>query len=499
MTAEGIISVKDISKNFLSTQALDNVSVNFRRGVVKGLIGENGSGKSTLANIISGVFPATSGTMTLQGQPYKPKSSFDAYQHKIGMITQEMGTIPSISVAENLFLGAEDQFRRGGLIDRASMRREAQEIFNSLRIPGIDPASLTGSYTLEERKLIEMARALRVEPDIFIVDETTTALTHTGRELLYSNIRRVKEKNGAVIFISHDIDELMMVCDEMTILRDGVFIAELQKDEFESEKIKELLVGRQLSENYYRADFEPSSRDEVVLKASNLHTMGGLKDVSLEVRGGEILGIGGLTDSGIHELGAALFGLVKVHGGEIRFGDGASLRGNRDALTHKMSYISKNRDQESIILDAPILDNIVIPSYKLLSRCGYIPRSAEKRLTNQQVESLQIKCRNVNQNVRELSGGNKQKVAFAKWLGNNAEIFILDCPTRGIDVGVKTSMYELMIQLKAEGKAIVLITEELPELIGMSDRILIMKNGRVQTQYSRSKDLSESYIIKDMI
>lgn len=499
MSETTLLRVKNISKHFMSTRALSDVSIDFHRGVVKGLVGENGSGKSTLVNIIAGVFPADEGRMELNGEEYQPKNSHEAYGHHIGTITQEMGTIPGIAVADNLYLGEEERFIRSGLINRFDMLKSAQNVFDRFGIRGIAPDSLTGSHTLEERKLIEMARALNNEPEIFIVDETTTALTLDGRNLLYENIRKVKERNGVVIFISHDIEELMEVCDEITILRDGVFIRELQKNEFDAEWIKTLLVGRKLSDHYYRDDFIPSKLDDVALKVSDIYTMGGLEKVSFELHKGEILGIGGLADCGMHELGAVLFGLTRAVKGSVTFHDGGELTGTISAVRHGMGYISKNRDQESIILDATILENTVIPSYRNLAKYGYITRRSEKKLTQQQVESLSIKCRSIRQNVRELSGGNKQKVAFGKWLGNDSEIFILDCPTRGVDVGVKTAMYQLMMKMKDEGKAIVMITEELPELIGMSDRILIMKNGRVQQEYARAETLSENHIIKDMI
>ena len=494
-----LLSVCKICKNFISTQALCDVSVDFHRGVIKGLVGENGSGKSTLVNIIAGVHMPTEGTLTLNGEPYAPRSSYEAYNRHIGTITQGMGTISGIPVADNLFLGEEDRFQRRGIIDRRAMLRKAREVFQRFGIQGIDPAKMTGSYTLEERKLIEMARALCNDPELFIVDETTTALSMQGRDLLYRNIRQVRERGGAVIFISHDIDELMEICDEITILRDGVFIRELVRDEFDAELIKELLVGRQLSDHYYRTDPGPTHLNEVALRANGVYTMGGLKNISFKLHKGEILGVGGLTDCGMHELGATLFGLVKPVQGEITFADQKPLTGNQSAIRHGMGYISKNRDQESIILDATILENMVIPSYKKLAKCGYITLGREKALAAEQVRSLSIKCRSVRQNVRELSGGNKQKVAFGKWFGNESEIFILDCPTRGVDVGVKTAMYQLLMRMKAEGKAVMMITEELPELIGMSDRIIIMKNGEIQMEYARSPELSESYIIRDMI
>lgn len=499
MSTDIILKASNISKNFGLTKALDNVSINIERGKVIGLIGENGSGKSTFASVISGVYHASSGNLELKGKPYKPANIMEAQQQGISMIAQEMGTLPGIRVADNIFLGKEDMFTKYGIMNRKKMYQTARTALEKIGITDINPADITSKYSLEERKLIEVVRALYSEPDIFIVDETTTALSQKGRNIIYKLIQEFKEANKAVLFISHDLDEIMQVCNKLIVLRDGILIKELDKEEFEEEKIKELMVGRKLTGDYYRSDYDGSYRDEVVLKADNIYVKNVLEGISLELHKGEILGIGGLTDCGMHELGKVLFGIQKPLYGSVTLGNGRKINSVKQAIKNKIGYTSKNRDQESLILSASILENTVLPSLNKISKAGLIFKRGEKQFTNRQVQELRIKCREIIQDVKDLSGGNKQKVVFGKWLGNETEIFILDCPTRGIDIGVKAYMYQLLYKLKQEGKSIIMISEELPELIGMSDRIMILSKGRHRKTFKRSQDLTESVIIKEML
>lgn len=499
MSEKTILKATKISKNFGLTQALKEVSINIERGEIIGLIGENGSGKSTFSSIISGVYPQTSGELELNGQPYRPHDTIDAQQQGIGMIAQEMGTLPDIKVADNIFLGKEDRFTKCGIVQKNKMYQEAKKAMEKLDIKGINPSDAIAKYSLEERKLIEVVRTLCSNPDIFIVDETTTALSQRGREIIYKLVKEYKNDNKAVLFISHDLEELMNICTKLIILRDGVFVKELSKEEFEEEKIKELMVGRILTGDYYRSDYDGSFSKELVLKADDIHVKDALEGVSIELHKGEILGIGGLTDCGMHELGKVLFGINKPLYGVVELSNGTRIISSKQAIQNKIGYVSKNRDQEALILSASITENTVLPSLSIISKAGLITKKAEKKFTYRQVKELNIKCREISQDIRDLSGGNKQKVVFGKWLGNKSEIFILDCPTRGIDIGVKAFMYQLMYKLKTEGKSIIMISEELPELIGMSDRIMILRKGKIQKTFERSEQLNEAAIIKEMV
>lgn len=499
MSSKVVLKANNISKNFGLTQALKGVSLQIEKGEIIGLIGENGSGKSTFSSIISGVYSQTAGNLELHGKPYKPSNTMDAQAHGISMIVQEMGTLPGIRVADNIFLGKEEIFSKHKVINRKLMYSEAKKAMEKIGITNINPEDPITKYSLEDRKLIEVVRALYSNPDIFIVDETTTALSQVGRDIIYKIIQDFKDKKKSVLFISHDLDELMKTCTKLIILRDGVYIKELQKSEFDEAVIKELMVGRKLTGDYYRSDYDGSFEPEIVVKAENIHVNGAINGVSLELHKGEILGIGGLTDCGMHELGKVIFGNLKPLYGSVTLANGEKITSERRAINNNMGYVSKNRDQEALILSASILENTVLPSFHKITRGGLITKRAEKSFANKQVKNLSIKCGDITQDVGDLSGGNKQKVVFGKWLGNESDIFILDCPTRGIDIGVKAFMYQLMYQLKKEGKSILMISEELPELIGMSDKILIMKDGEIKKSFERSKNLSESLLIKEMV
>ena len=292
----------------------------------------------------------------------------------------------------------------------------------------------------------------------------------------------------------------MTVCSSLTVLRDGVIIGTLEKDEYDIDKIKAMMVGREIEGEFYRCDYDGSCSDEVVLAARNVTGAEQIEEVSLELHRGEILGIGGIASGGIHELGRILFGIDKPALGEVVLGDGTKVSNPVTAVRHKMGYVSKNRDEESIMLDASIKNNIVLPAIARIAKGGiFVTPKSEKKVTTDIIEEMSIKCNNMDQPVRSLSGGNKQKVSFGKWLGCGTDILILDCPTRGIDIGVKQAMYHLIYRLKTEGISFILISEELPELIGMSDRILILKDGQITGEFERSEALTEHDIVKVMV
>lgn len=495
-----IFEVKNMDKSFGVVKALKDVSLTINPGEIRGLIGENGSGKSTVSSIIAGIQDADSGEMFYLGKPYHRVNTVDAQRQGISMIVQEIGTIGTISVAQNVFLGRERDFKKGPFISPKYMEKKAQELLDSLNLGHIKAGAITASQTLEDRKLIEMARALQDDTNLLIVDETTTALSQGGRERLYKIMNNLAENNKAVLFISHDLDELMEICNTLTVLRDGVIIGNLVKEEFESQRIKQMMVGREVADNYYRTDYEEYSAGEVVLKADFVSAENILDNFSMELRKGEILGIGGLSSSGMHELGRVLFGAERAITGEVTvFPSGNKITDIKTAILNKMGYVSKNRDEEALVLKDTIGHNLTSSALHQLSKWGVIPLGAEKKFAKAQVDNLEIKCYDETQEVSTLSGGNKQKVSFGKWVGNDSEIIIFDCPTRGVDVGVKATMYNLLYELRNQGKAIMLISEELTEVIGMSDRILILKNGQLSKEFFRRKDLTEHEIIEYLI
>lgn len=495
-----LVTVKDLCKNFGVTVALNHVDMEIHRGEIRGLIGENGSGKSTVTSIIAGIQPATSGEMFYKGKPWHPATSLEATQAGIGIIVQEMGTIPSITVAENIFLGNYEKFRVGPIISKRKMIAAAREALEKIGIMDIDPARVTGSYNMEQRKLIEIAKTMANDPEMFVVDETTTALSENGRELLYRLMRRAADDNKAVVFISHDLDEIMDKCDAVTVLRDGNIIGSLDKEAFDPDLIKKMMIGREIQGDYYRSDMD-GYENQVVLKAENLTTMRDLLCFDIELHKGEILGIGGLSECGMHTLGRALYGLEDIVSGQVNLQQsGTRITTPEIAFQHGMGYVSKNRDQESLVMNGTIGVNIQSTGYKANRGLGiFISAKKEKQYAQLQVDSLAIKCNGIFQPVSALSGGNKQKVVFGKWLAADADILILDCPTRGVDIGVKAAMYQLINEMKHKGKSIVLISEELPELCGMSDRLIIMRNGEISGEFLRQDGYDNNKLIDCMI
>lgn len=502
MDRQCLLETKGIYKSFGPTRALVDVNLQVNRGEVRGLIGENGSGKSTICSIIAGAQNADKGDMLLKGKPYMPNGNVDAQKQGISMVVQELGTITGISVASNIFLGNLDRFTKNGFLSIGKMNKAAKEILTDLGVPETDPAMMVQKLNFEDRKIVEIARAMYSEPDVLIIDETTTALAQKGRTLLYKIIRKMQKANKAVLFISHDLEELMEICNSITVLRDGNFIDTLTKEEMTIPQLRRLMVGRELSGNYYRTDCDGGYDDEVVLDIQRVTTGSMVENFSAQLHKGEILGIGGLSDCGMHEIGRAAFGIDKpITGCVVLKADGKEIRITNPgiAIDNRMGYVSKDRDKEALILNASIKENIVMPSLDLLKKCTYISRAREDKMSNTLIETMEIKCYSNRQYCSELSGGNKQKVVFAKWLANESNVFILDCPTRGIDVGVKAKMYALMYELKKAKKSIIMISEELPELIGMSDRILIMKDGQVSGEFTRMESPSEHDIIRYMI
>ena len=392
----------------------------------------------------------------------------------------------------------------GLFVNGKKLRKHAGYALSKIGVNDIRPEVITAAYDMQQRKLIEIAKCLNKNPEIFIVDETTTALSETGRNLLYKKMEELKNEGRSVLFISHDLDELMEKCDTLTVLRDGNIVANLDKSkgEFDADMIKKYMIGRELKGDYYRSDYDGSYSDQVVLKMVDGIEGNQLRHVNLELHKGEILGIGGLSECGMHTLGKALFGNVKIEGGFVYTGENLDelVRSEDFAMSRKIGYLSKNRDVEALALKTSIFDNIAIASINNIAKFNFlVTKGSEKKLVDRQVRELQIKCNSAEQLVNTLSGGNKQKVSFAKWIANDSEILILDCPTRGVDIGVKQFIYQLLYKMKLEGKSIIMISEELPELIGMSDRILIMKDGQVTKEFARDKDLTQEQIIEYMI
>lgn len=493
-----LLRTENIVKTFGPTKAVSGVSISIEAGRIHGLIGENGSGKSTLSSVIAAVHQSDSGKMYMDGNEYSPKDTIDASKQGVCMVVQEQGTFEKLTVAGNIFIGKEKQFVRNGILNISKMNRAARQILDKIGAKHIDEKKITGKLSFEDRKLIEIARAMFCDPNILIIDETTTSLSQSGRDILYRLMGAMKDSGKSVIFISHDIEEVMEYCDCVTVLRDGEHIKTVVRGEFSEEAIKTLMVGREISGNYYRKDSVSSQKSEIVLSVESIVTEE-LKDISICVYKGEIVGIGGLTECGMHELGKVIFGLKTPDAGRVLYAGELPVTSATVAMKYKIGYLSKDRDKESLMKNASIRDNICLPSLRKLKKGGVVTKRTERNFSRKWAYGLNVKMIDVGDYISSLSGGNKQKVVLAKWMGFGSEVLILDCPTRGIDVGVKQMIYQLLIRLKEEGKAILMISEELTELIGMSDRVIIMKNGKISGEFKREDGLAETKLIQYML
>ncbi len=497
---EVILKINGISKSFGPTKAVVDAKIDIFKGEVRGLIGENGSGKSTLSAIIAGVLRPDNGQMYFDNEEFSPLNVIEARKKGVSIISQEVGTINDLTVAENIFLGKEDHFSTSGHVHVKKMIAASREILIKIGAPHIAPEESINNVSFENRKLIEVAMAMYNNPRLLILDETVTALTHKGREIIYKLIEELKKDGNTVIFISHDLSELETVSDRITVLRDGEVVRTLSREEINVDLMRQLMIGRDLEGHYYRADNEPTYEKEVVLDIKNISLGQKLLNVSLELHKGEILGIGGLTDCGMHEFGKIMFGAEKADSGTVKImPQGREIKKASHAVKYKIGYLPKNREHEAMMTAASVKENIVLMSLDKLKKFSLITRKSEKHLAEKMADILNIKMTSVNQQCSNLSGGNKQKVIIAKWLANDSRILIMDCPTRGIDVGVKAAIYQLMSDFKKAGKSIIMISEELPELLGMADRIMVLKNGEVSGNFSRSPDWDESMIIQKII
>lgn len=496
---EVILKLEGMTKSFGPTKAVQHVSMELHRGQVLALIGENGSGKSTLMSMVTGNLKPDEGRMEFKGKSYAPGSIIDAGNQGICILIQELGTIDGLTVAENIFLGKENRFAKGVAVSSRQMNQAADELLKSVGVTNFNAKTLVDELSFEERKLIEVCRAMYNNPEILIVDETTTALSHMGREKIYAIIDSLKKQKKAVVFISHDLDEVQSVCDSAFVLRDGQYIDTLYGEDVTPDRMRQLMIGRDLSGNYYRTKDAVYVKEEAVLEVKDIE-YGILQNVSFTLHRGEILGLGGLTECGMHELCKIVFGAIKPQKGEVELVETHTrITSPQVAIKNHIAYLPKDRDNESLFLLTSIKDNITVASIDGLRKGPIITRKSEKDLANRAAKQLAVKMQNVEQLAGELSGGNKQKVVVAKWMANDSDILIMDCPTRGIDIGVKAAIYKLMEELIKEGKSILMVSEEIPELLGMSDRILIMKDGKVNGEFGRDENVTEKDLIEKLI
>ncbi len=501
MRDDYVLEIRGLNKRFGPTHANKDIDFTLKRGEIRGLIGENGSGKSTLISQIAGIHMRDSGEMFVNGEAYDPHSPLDANNAKISMVMQELGVVGNLSAGVNVYLGRTQQFSRFGIVNLKKMRKAAQAEFEKwgLNMPPL--GEMTDGMMIESRKMIELARALSIDPDILLLDEVTQSLSLNNRSKLYDLIKRFKEMGRSIIVITHDIEEMVEITDTITVLRDGELVGNVNSRETTPDEIRMMMVGREINGEYYRADMAPSYDDEVVLEVRDLTVPHEISDVSFDVHAGEILGFCGLSDSGIHSVGKAVYGLSKPSKGSVYLkANDVSITRPMDALRNNVGYVPKDRDNEALMIQASIKDNFCLPSLvELEGKAWFLSPRKLNKLSADMVDKLSVKCTGIEQRMSALSGGNKQKVNFGRWLAKDLKLLILDCPTRGVDVGVKAYIYQLMKEAKQNNIATILISDELTEVLGMADRLLVMKDGCITKEIRRDEDFTEQSVIGVMI
>jgi ribose transport system ATP-binding protein len=470
-----LLEMTDVSKTFPGVHALDGVRFDLRAGEVHALMGENGAGKSTLIKILSGVYQPNGGTILLGGQRVTIQSPHHAQALGISPVHQEVNLEPYLTVAENIFLGRQPK-GRFGLVDHGRMQREASALLASLGV-SIDPTALVGAISIAERQMVAIARAVSTDARIIIFDEPTSSLSERETELLFGIIQQLRSKGVGVIYISHRMEEIFRLCDRVTVFRDGRYVATKKVADTRLPEIIAMMIGRDISDLFRK---EPVAIGEPVLEVRNLSKRGVLDDISFTLHRGEILGIAGLVGAGRTELARAIFGDLLPDNGQVLI-EGRSVhpRSPRDAIKAGIGLVPEDRKDQGLVTGLSVQQNISMPSMRSLSRFSVISVAKEKILARDYVKRLAIRTPSMEQKVMFLSGGNQQRVVIAKWLATNPRVLIVDEPTRGIDVGAKAEIHSLMSELAKQGVGILMISSELPEVLAMSDRILVMYAGTI--------------------
>lgn len=496
------VELKGIKKYFPGTRALDweaEQTLEFRPGEIHGLVGENGAGKSTLFQILMGIYDRTAGTMRLFGENYNPKNSHDAEAAGVSIIMQQPNFAFNLTVAENIFLGRDHEFSKGGVIDWKKQNAAAAEVLHKCRYDHIKPTDVVGKLKFEERKQVEIARALSVNPRVLLVDETSAAVSKESVDSLYELLREQRDKGVTVLYISHFIDEVYELCDRVTVLRDGHLIGTDNIQDLTPDMIINKMVGRDISSESYRDDSKGKTGD-VIFELKKFTMEPQFRNIDLTIRAGEIVGMAGIGGCGSDAVARAIFGYDTPESGEMIFqGRSGYSRSPYDAIKHHIGYIPKDRDKEGLFLDFDAVWNISSANLPNTSKCGMVQQKVERKVAEDAVKEYRIKIPNVRTHIGDLSGGNRQKVVIAKWIENQSELLIVCSPTRGVDVGAKYEIYRFLDAQRIAGKAILLISDELPELIGMSDRIYALKNGEITGEFTRTAGFTEESIMAQMV
>ncbi|WP_328591365.1 sugar ABC transporter ATP-binding protein [Brevibacillus migulae] len=486
--AEMLLEMKEIDKSFPGVKVLQNVQFSLYAGELHALMGENGAGKSTLMKILNGIYTKDSGTIIVKGKPEEITSTKVAEGLGISIIHQELNLIPYLSVMENIFLGREFKHGKTPFVNWKKMRSEAERYLKQLGMD-LDPRTIVEELSVGQQQMVEIAKALSMQADILVLDEPTAALTDREIEKLFEVIAALKAKGVGMIYISHRMEEIFQISDRITVLRDGKYIGTRNTKETDMDELVRMMVGRDINDRFPKIEITPG---EERLRVESMSLGQKLRDISFSVRSGEILGLAGLMGAGRTEVAKVLFGVTPATHGKILIdGKETTIRKPIDAIGAGIALVTEDRKHEGLILSLSIRENLSLPNLATLSVSGFMKRKKEAVLSEETIEKLHIRTPHAEQVVGALSGGNQQKVVIGKWLATKPKILILDEPTRGVDIGAKKEIYDLMNQLAKEGVAIIMISSELPEVLGMSDRIIVMHEGRVTAELSREEATQE--------
>jgi rhamnose transport system ATP-binding protein len=491
-----LITIRNLTKFFPGIKALDRVQMTIRTGEVHALIGENGAGKSTLVKILTGVYTPTDGEIMMEGKKLVFHNAIDAQQQGIVAIHQEASMFPELSVTENIYMG-HHQRGKSHLLSWKEMKSNTKALLDRMQLD-INPDTLVKNLSVAQRHMVEIAKALSLNAKCVIMDEPTSALTNNEVDDLYRIIRQLKAEGKAIVFISHKFEEIFDICDYFTVLRDGQYIGEGKIKDSTPDKIIHMMIGRDLSTMYPALpSFDPKS--PVILKVRGLCQNGAFHDVSFDLHQGEILGFYGLVGAGRSEVMRTVFGIDRSDGGTMElFGKSYSPRGPEDAMKAGMALVPEDRQKQGLVLAMTISKNITLPAITKLSKKGFTYRKAEEDYTVKHGEEMEIKAAGWQVDADTLSGGNQQKVVLAKWIGTDPKILILDEPTKGIDVATKAAVHEFMVEMASKGKAVIIISSELPEVIGMSNRIVVLHEGTQMGEFSGDQ-ITQDNIMKAAI
>lgn len=483
-----ILQLEHISKSFAGVHALTDVSFTLFPGEIHALVGENGAGKSTLVKIITGIHQPNEGHIIFQGKPTAFHNTLAAHQHGIAAIYQDLNLFPDLNIAENIFMGHMPINPKTKAIDWNTMYQRSTEILHSLGV-NLNPKSRVLGLSIAEQQMVEIAKALSVKAKVLLMDEPTSTLTLRETEELFRIARQLRESGTAIIFISHRLEELFEIADRVTVLRDGQYVGTRAIDEISEDDVIQMMVGRSLDALFPKEDAE--IRD-VVLRVRNLRKEGLFEDISFELHEGEILGLAGLVGARRTEVARAIFGIDPADDGTIEVSSEAvNIQNTKEALQLGIAYIPEDRQQHGLVLQMDLTQNITLPLLDQFSKYTWLDQEAEQQTAQEFAQQMEVKAAGLWQTAQELSGGNQQKVVLGKWLATKPRILILDEPTHGIDVGTKSNIHQLMSQLAGQGMAILMISSELPEVLGMSDRILVMSEGRMTGEFKRGEATQE--------